>query len=317
MSPWRDEEGDMRPTDLDDDTVDRLLAGRILPDDAPPGYATLAQALADVRQPADESELAGRDLIVAAVVSALTSATEPVVLDGPGHSPTRRRPMLFRKLGVKVAAATMTTALAATGAAAATGSLPDAAQVKVSDVVDAIGVDIPRPDRAGIAEGKADRAEGKADRAEAEADRAEGRGGDADRSDAGDENRSEVADLRERQNDRKADLNADFKSEREELRADDDTTKEDWQDLREDHKERRDALQDKRKAQFSRLHDDLAEDRADDTPRDQRADRADQAQDQADARDEPKADVEDGKAESDDARAEAEERQAGRGNAGK
>ena len=135
----------MRLIDLDDDTADRLLAGRILPDDAPPGYAFLAQALADVRQPADASELAGRDRIVAAVASALASATEPAVLDGPVDGPTRRRHMLFRKLGVKVAAATMTTALAATGAAAATGTLPDVAQVKVSDVIDTIGVDIPRP----------------------------------------------------------------------------------------------------------------------------------------------------------------------------
>ena len=45
MSGWDDLPYEMPIGTIDDDTTDRLLAGRIDPDDAPPGYAGVARIL--------------------------------------------------------------------------------------------------------------------------------------------------------------------------------------------------------------------------------------------------------------------------------
>jgi hypothetical protein len=46
---------------LDDDTAERLVAGRVGPDDAPPGYAGVASVLQAAAGPAEPEELAGRE----------------------------------------------------------------------------------------------------------------------------------------------------------------------------------------------------------------------------------------------------------------
>jgi len=43
MSGWDDLPHEMPIGTIDEDTTDRLLAGRIHPDDAPPGYAGVAR----------------------------------------------------------------------------------------------------------------------------------------------------------------------------------------------------------------------------------------------------------------------------------
>jgi hypothetical protein len=48
-----------RVAPLDADTAERLLSGRLDPDDAPPGYAEVAGLLQAAAGPADETELAG------------------------------------------------------------------------------------------------------------------------------------------------------------------------------------------------------------------------------------------------------------------
>jgi hypothetical protein len=45
---------------LDADTAERLLSGRLDPDDAPPGYAEVARLLQAAAAPADQAELAGQ-----------------------------------------------------------------------------------------------------------------------------------------------------------------------------------------------------------------------------------------------------------------
>ncbi|MGH8976180.1 MAG: hypothetical protein ACRD0C_23570, partial [Acidimicrobiia bacterium] len=139
MSDWRDLDGVRQPLPLDDWTADRLLAGMVDPDDAPPGYAGLARALSHARGPVESGDLAGRDRIVVAVADAVAEASPPTTVPVP----LRRRTMLSRLLCTKVAAATMTTVLLATGAAAATGSLPDPAQSLVSDAADVVGIEVP------------------------------------------------------------------------------------------------------------------------------------------------------------------------------
>ena len=50
---------------LDDDTAERLVAGRVGPDDAPPGYAGVAGVLQAAAGPAGPEELAGREAALA------------------------------------------------------------------------------------------------------------------------------------------------------------------------------------------------------------------------------------------------------------
>jgi len=162
MTGWRDLDDMRQPLPLDDWTADRLLAGLVEPDDAPPGYAGLARVLGQARGPVEAGELAGLELIVAAVTAAVADASPPTISTSP-----RRKSMFSKLLGAKLAAATMTTALLATGAAAATGSLPAPAQAVVSDAADAVGVHVPD-----AADQEARTAEREAAKAERDADRA-------------------------------------------------------------------------------------------------------------------------------------------------
>ncbi|MDQ3945065.1 MAG: hypothetical protein M3357_07955 [Actinomycetota bacterium] len=139
MTGWRDLDVVRQPLPLDDWTADRLLAGMVDPDDAPPGYAGLARALGQARGPVEAGELSGRELIVAAVTAAVADVSPPTTVS---TSP-RRKSMFTRLFGTKLAAATLTTALLATGAAAATGSLPGPVRDAVSGVADVVGVTLP------------------------------------------------------------------------------------------------------------------------------------------------------------------------------
>jgi hypothetical protein len=139
MTGWRDLDVVRQPLPLDDWTADRLLAGMVDPDDAPPGYAGLARTLGQARGPVEAGELSGRELIVAAVTAAVADVSPPITVS---TSP-RRKSMFTRLFGTKLAAATLTTALLASGAAAATGSLPGPVQDVVSDVADRVRVALP------------------------------------------------------------------------------------------------------------------------------------------------------------------------------
>jgi hypothetical protein len=116
------------PLALDDDSADRLLAGRLDPADAPPGYAEAAAVMAAATAPSRPDELDG-------VESSLNAFRAVLVL--PPSSP-RRPHMLVRFLTVKTAVAVFTGALLIGGvAAAATGTLPDAAQRLAHSLVSA------------------------------------------------------------------------------------------------------------------------------------------------------------------------------------
>jgi hypothetical protein len=114
----------LRPTPppVDDDTVDRLLAGRLDPADAPPGYAAVARLLAAATAPAGRDELAGERAAVAEFLAVAHA-----------HPPTppvpRRAGMPSKLFRIKAAAAVIAAVLSLGGvAAAATGVLPAAVQ---------------------------------------------------------------------------------------------------------------------------------------------------------------------------------------------
>ena len=141
---------------LDDDSASRLLQGTVHPDDAPPGYAAVAAVLNSAGRlplaPVDE-DAAGAS--VAAMVEVIRAA-------GPATAPQagRKRSFVARLLAGKAIAAMAVIGLTATGAAAATGSLPDAVQNAVSGAVSHVGVNIPHPNHGKSAEHRQDGKDG-------------------------------------------------------------------------------------------------------------------------------------------------------------
>lgn len=121
---------------LDDDSATRLLQGAVHPDDAPPGYGAVADLLAAAVSVPAIDEDAGADTI-SAMVAAIQASPAPQI--------SGRRTMIGKLLAGKALVAVAVLGLGATGAAAATGALPDTVQGVVSDAVSHVGVDIPHP----------------------------------------------------------------------------------------------------------------------------------------------------------------------------
>ena len=81
---------------LDDDTAERLLSGRLPPEDAPPSYAEVARFLRAAAGPPTPGELAGQP----AALAAFRTAREPV--RGPARGPGRKRPAGAGRAGGRV-----------------------------------------------------------------------------------------------------------------------------------------------------------------------------------------------------------------------
>jgi hypothetical protein len=108
------------PPVADQDTLERLLDGRLDPGSAPPGYGGLARLLAAAAAPAGPEELAGEQLAMATFAAEMRS--HPPIL-----SP-RRTAVVSKVFTMKAAAAALVAVLSIGGiAAAATGLLPDQA----------------------------------------------------------------------------------------------------------------------------------------------------------------------------------------------
>jgi hypothetical protein len=118
--------------DLDPDTTNRLLSGRLDPDDAPPRHREVAVLLQAAHTEARTSAVLD-DALIAAMVDAIVA---------PDLARSRRKHVLTRIVMTK-AAAVAVVALSATGAAAATGSLPDAAQDGFAHAAQHIGINLP------------------------------------------------------------------------------------------------------------------------------------------------------------------------------
>jgi hypothetical protein len=110
------------PPTLDHDTADRLLAGRLDPADAPPGYAAVVKVVNAATAPATTEDLAGEPEAVAQFVAMARSGSPTRA------STTRRAGVPSRLLTVKAAAAVLAAALSIGGVAAATGVFPGPAK---------------------------------------------------------------------------------------------------------------------------------------------------------------------------------------------
>ncbi|MGH8991025.1 MAG: hypothetical protein ACRDZ7_05795 [Acidimicrobiia bacterium] len=123
---------------LDPGTVDGLVAGRVGPDDAPPGYRGVAGML----QAAASSSGDSASIDDADPVGSLAAAIREE-LATPASPPARRHPVLKKLLVGKGIVALATLTLSASAVGAATGNLPDSVQDKVAKVVAHAGVNIP------------------------------------------------------------------------------------------------------------------------------------------------------------------------------
>jgi hypothetical protein len=129
---------------LDADTADRLLAGSVAPEDAPPGYGRVVRLLEAVSAEASSEELAREPETVAAIKAALPS---------PAHrnvASSRRSFMPFALSRPRLTAAVVAAAFAASVGMASAGSLPGAAQDVASEMLAKVGITVPGPnDNAG------------------------------------------------------------------------------------------------------------------------------------------------------------------------
>lgn len=131
MSLHFDYPGEMQRHALDADTADRLLAGHVDPEDAPPGYSRLAAFL---RAPwTADADLDPR--FVAVLAGTVRSAPVPKARPSMGLIMPR----------IKLAAVLATIALVGTTGLAFAGSLPGAAQDIASTMLAKAGVTVPGP----------------------------------------------------------------------------------------------------------------------------------------------------------------------------
>jgi hypothetical protein len=126
-----------RGLELDRHTAERLVAGDVAADDAPPAYAAVAELLDAAAGPAGPAEQG--DLEDEAAVRAMFARHRDDPSTGVGApGPRRLRPVRVAAIAVGALALT-----GATAAAAATGHLPAPVQAAVSDLVSHVGITIP------------------------------------------------------------------------------------------------------------------------------------------------------------------------------
>jgi hypothetical protein len=117
----------MRGAGIDEGTLDRLLQGRILPDDAPPGYSDVASILVAAASPASPQELR------------LQAQHVPAAGDAIGRRTRRLRP---GPLGLAMGLVLISALLLLPGLAVA-HVLPDPAQHAVTTMLEKIGITVP------------------------------------------------------------------------------------------------------------------------------------------------------------------------------
>jgi hypothetical protein len=143
MTSLHDSLDEMRGPFLDPDTADRLLAGRVDPDDAPPGFAEVARVLRAAGAPARSDELVWEPWAVAVATRLIYQGPARSHVSSTGRSPVRSR-MRSRFFRSRVAGLVVVGTLAGTTGLAAAGALPHGAQHAVSTVLSKMGISVPQ-----------------------------------------------------------------------------------------------------------------------------------------------------------------------------
>ena len=142
MNDRNDLVDEMRSGWLDTDTLDRMLAGGIHPDDAAPGYSEVAGILMAVAEGSLRRALADEDAHVALAVE-LVQQRSPVSPSSDRRSRRRSRKSISRGSRTKIGGLVVIGALVGSTGLAAAGVLPDAAQDAFSHVLDKVGITVP------------------------------------------------------------------------------------------------------------------------------------------------------------------------------
>jgi hypothetical protein len=140
MTFWSDLEYEGYRVPLDLDTADRLLAGTVAPEDAPPGYADVARLL-DLATAEPTHEDLGREAEMVALIAATVRSSSRT---GLSSSWRPRMPVALSRS--RVTAALVAAGLACSTGLAAAGALPGAAQQVASDMLAIVGISVPGPD---------------------------------------------------------------------------------------------------------------------------------------------------------------------------
>jgi hypothetical protein len=130
----------MKAPNLDSDTIERLLSGRLEPDDAPPAYARVATLMRALDAPPTSGELAWEAQAVAAAVTIVAAARETAPT-----SPSKVRSSFFR---AKVLSLVVTGTLLGTSGLAAAGVLPAPVQDAMHTILGKVGIEVPSSDDA-------------------------------------------------------------------------------------------------------------------------------------------------------------------------
>ena len=141
MTSRNDLPPEMRRQLLDGDTLERLLAGRVEPDDAPPGYAEVARVLRAAAAPIDPADLGHESGHVQAARILITRRSLASDRSDGGRKEMRSKGYRLKAAGLVV----LGTLLGTSGLAVA-GVLPDTAQDMLSNVLDRVGVSVPTGD---------------------------------------------------------------------------------------------------------------------------------------------------------------------------
>jgi hypothetical protein len=129
---------DPDPLALEEVTAERLLAGDLPPDQAPPGYGEVAALLAATVAAPSPAELAGQAAVVAKLQALTRARRAAVICRQVGKRSRRRR--------VGLAVVVVVGALATSGAAAAaTGRLPGPIQDAAQSILVTVGGAEPAP----------------------------------------------------------------------------------------------------------------------------------------------------------------------------
>jgi hypothetical protein len=133
MTSWRDVQGDMERTRIDQITAERILTGTVQPEDAPPGYEVVVRLVKAAAAPSVEGELADQERTIVGMRDVLASRTRS------GH---RRFSMALK---LKLVAATVAAFLVMGTGLAFAGSLPTGLQTAASTVLAKVGISVPNP----------------------------------------------------------------------------------------------------------------------------------------------------------------------------
>ena len=137
MTFWSDMDSEVQPLPLDTDTADRLLAGSLAPEDAPPGYGRVVRLLVAAAAEASSEELARAPETVAAMKAAPRTPVHRNIAS------SRRSFMPLALSRPRLAAAVVAAAFAASVGMASAGSLPGAAQDVASEMLAKVGITVP------------------------------------------------------------------------------------------------------------------------------------------------------------------------------